>query len=213
MARRTASAPKASTQTQITDHIPAAEYAARRDRVLKALKGAAAVVFAGDGAPPLLGKWRADYHFQYLTGVDGEAGAAVLFDPQNPNPEKRVTLFLRPLNSELERWDGYREPIGTELKERTGFKSIARSNALPRVLTTIARLTKRLACLHPFSTYPAPVSPDLAVFRQVAERVPGVAIDDLTELLPTLRAVKSPAELALMRRAAAAHEVNHLRAS
>jgi Xaa-Pro aminopeptidase len=186
------------------DAIPAAEYAARRERVLKSLKGAAAVVFAGEGAPPLLGKWRADYSFKYLTGIDGEAGAAVVFDPQNPTPDKRVTLFLRPLNPELERWDGYRESIGAGLKDRTGFATIMRTGSLPRLLTVIARRSKRFACLHPFSTYPAPVSPDLAVFRQLAERVPGVAVEDQTEVLPTLRAIKSPAELRLMRKAAAA---------
>jgi len=184
--------------------IATSEYAARRRAVLKALRGAAAIVFAGEGSPPLLGRWKPNPHFVYLTGLENEAGAAVLFDPSAERADRRVSLFLRPLNPELERWDGYREPIGSAMKEKTGFASIFRASALPAILTNAARRTKRLACLHQFSVYPAAVSPDLVVFRGVAERVPGVTIEDRTELLAQMRAVKSAAELKLMKRAIAA---------
>lgn len=107
------------------------EFAARRQRVLKALGSAAAVVFAGEGAPPLLGKWKPDYNFYYLTGLADEAGAALLFDPENPDPDRRTVLFLRPLNPELERWDGYRESIASGLKERTGFKTFCVQTGCP----------------------------------------------------------------------------------
>jgi Xaa-Pro aminopeptidase len=72
---------------------------------------------------------------------------------------------------------------------------------LPAALTTSARRGKRLACLHPFSVYPAEVSPDLAAFKKVAERVAGVNLEDRTDLLASLRAVKSATELRLIRRA------------
>src|SRR5256885_14283549 len=64
------------------------EYQQRRQRVLKALNGAAAVVFAGEGSPPLLGRWQAEHHFVYLTGIENEAGAAVLFDPSADDPKR-----------------------------------------------------------------------------------------------------------------------------
>jgi Xaa-Pro aminopeptidase len=178
-----------------------AEYQSRRQRVLDSLGGAAAIVFAGEGAPPLLGKWRADQHFVYLTGLEAEPGAAVLFDPTNENAKRRVVLFLRPLNPEMERWDGYRDPITRSLKEQTGFETILRSNTIPAMVTAAARRAKRVACLHPFAVYPSAVSPDLVVFKQIAERIPGVAIEDQTQLLPRMRSVKSAGELALMRRA------------
>lgn len=184
--------------------ISIAEYAARRERVLAALNGAAGVVFAGDGHAPLLGKWRPNNHFYWLTGIDNEPGAAVVFDPSAPDPEKRITLLLRPLNPEADVWDGFREPLGAALKSHYGFTSVGRIGGLAGSLTSAARRTKRLACLHPFATYPAAVSSDLAAFRQVSERVLGVSVEDQTLLLPRLRAAKSPAELALMRRAVAA---------
>lgn len=181
--------------------ISLAEYRRRRDAVFKALKGAAAVVFAGEGSPPLLGRWRPDFNFLYLTGIDGEAGAAVLFNPAAEDERRRCVLFLRPMDSELERWDGYRDPIGKALREKTGFETVVRSGGLPAALTAAARRTKRLACLHALSVYPAPVSPDFAAYKQVSERVPGVKIEDLSNLLPSLRSIKSAAELAMMGRA------------
>jgi Xaa-Pro aminopeptidase len=180
------------------------EYQARRARVLKELKGAAGLVLAGEGNPPLRGSWRSDRNFFHLTGIENEAGAALLFDPAAPSPDHRIVLFLRPVNPEVDRWDGYRDEITPALRDRHGFTAIFRNTALPAFLTGAARRAKRLACLHPFSVFPAPVSPDLDLFRKAAERVPGVQIEDRTQLLIALRARKSAAELALMKKAAAA---------
>lgn len=177
------------------------EYARRRGRVLRALRGAAAVVFAGEGEHPIVGSWRPDLHFSYLTGIEDEPGAAVFFDPKADNPKRRCVLLLRPLDSESARWDGYREEICAGLRERTGFETVMRTPVLGRLLTQAARRCGRLACLHPLASHTAPVSPDLQVFRKVAERIPGVVIEDRSDLLAGMRAVKSPSELALMRAA------------
>lgn len=184
--------------------IALAEYARRRDQVAKALNGAVGLVLAGDGAVPLVGKWRADRSFVYLTGITDEPGAAVLFDPANPDPKRRIVLFLKPLNPEVDRWDGLRPMVGLDLKASTGFSTILRTNSLAGVLTTAVRRTKKAACLHPLAIYDAPVSPDLALFRKVSERVPGVSIQDQSQALGVMRMVKSPTELALMRAAAEA---------
>lgn len=186
------------------DSVPVSEYAQRRHRVLDSLKGAAAVVLAGEGSPPLMGKWRPDASFFYLTGLTGESGGAVLFDPTAEDPKRHIVLFLRPRDPELERWDGYREQLSQRLKDQTGFEAIFRSTAMPRFLTAAARRAKRVACLHQFAVYPAAVSPDLALFRQLSERIAGLSIEDRTQILPLMRAVKSAGELSLMRCAAAA---------
>jgi Xaa-Pro aminopeptidase len=184
-----------------TPSITPTEYRDRRERVLSALRNSVGLVLAGDGAPPLLGAWQASSHFEYLTGIKDEPGAALLFDPAHEDPKKRCTLFLRPLNPELEAWDGYRETISQKLKDTTGFDTVLRVANLPRLLTAAARQRKALACLHAFSVYDAPVSPDLAIFKKVSERVPGVAITDQTDLLSAHRAIKSKAEVALMEAA------------
>lgn len=189
-----------------TIEIGPAEHAARRNKVISALKGAAGLVLAGDGAPPLVGRWHANRDFVYLTGIDAEPGAAVLFDPANPSPKRRCVLFLKPLNPEMDDWDGRRPRISAELRERYAFDSVMRLTALPRMLTDAIRRSKRGAMLHPFAVYDAPVSADLALIRKVMERIPGVALEDRTQVLPSLRAVKSRAELSLMKHAIDATE-------
>ncbi len=185
--------------------VSTAEFVARRARVLDALDGAAALVLAGQeiGLGSVPARWKTDRLFWYLTGLDHESGAAVLFDPSAEDPERRITLFLRNRDPEAERWDGPREPLASSLRQKLGFTHIRRTNQLPAALTAAARRTKRLACLHPFTTYTEELSPDLEIFQKVAAHVPGVTIEDRTQLLPALRAVKSPAELALIEHALA----------
>jgi Xaa-Pro aminopeptidase len=181
--------------------IALSEYVDRRRRVLKALKKSAGIIFAGEGGAPLLGRWMPDRNFLYLTGIDNEPGAAVMFDPTAEDPRRQIVLFLKPLNIEVERWDGYRQQIGPELKEKTGFETLMRAGAIAGSLTAAGRRGKKFACLHPFSVYPAAASADLTAFQSVAQRVPGVSIEDQTNLLPSLRAIKSPTELKLMQQA------------
>lgn len=187
---------------KIGDGIPLAEFVSRRQRILKALGGSVGIVFSGEGAPPLHGRWTPDWNFYYLTGITDEAGAAILFDPKSEDPRKRCILFLRPLNPELEEWDGLRDRISERLRKSTGFETVLRAQAVPRMLTAAARKRRKLACLHSFSTYPAEVSPDLAAFKKIMERTVGVQLEDRTTLLPDMRAIKSKAELAVMQQAA-----------
>lgn len=188
----------------IDDTIALSEFVARRARVLRALRGCVGVVFAGEGSPPLVGHWHANSNFVYLTGIRREPGAAVLFDPANPDPKRRCILLLRPRDPEMETWDGLREPIDQRLRAATGFETVMRTSSLPAMLTRAARRSKRLACLHAVGTYNADIPQDLALFRKISERMPGVSIEDRTELLSEMRAVKSRGEIAQMRRAIAA---------
>lgn len=185
----------------IDQNIPVAEYVRRRTAILRGLKGAVGIVLASDGAPPLLGRWEPDPSFYYLTGLHDEPGGVVLFDPKNPDPTRQCVLLLKPRNPELEVWDGYRDSIGGALRAQLGFERVMRLPALPFMLGHAAMRAKRVACLHPLALHTAPVSPDFVLLRKLAERIPGLAIEDRSDLLPALRAVKSRAELKLMRAA------------
>ena len=185
------------------------DYVARRAALMRELNGAIGLVFAGEGGGHLHGQWEADRSFYYLTGIGDEPGAAVLFDPSSSDPRRRCILFLRPRDPEMEMWDGHRDAIGSALKARTGFDTVLRTRALPNVLATLTRQRKRLATLHQPTLHTAAVPPDLALFRQLCERTAGVTIEDRTGLLPSMRAIKSPVELAAISRAIDATLAGH----
>ncbi|MEY4117163.1 MAG: hypothetical protein RLZZ116_491 [Planctomycetota bacterium] len=196
--KKSLSAPEAA----MLHGIPLGVYASRREHVLKSLKDSVGLVFAGDMDASIHGEFRAHPHFQYLTGIVDEAGAILLFDPLNPVEARRTILFLKPLNPELEKWDGFREEISSKLKAKYGVGTIMRTTAFARFLLEATKRAKRFALLHPLSAHTAPVSPDLDVFRRSAERIPGSSFVDHTQLLAVMRAAKDTHELALMQRAA-----------
>jgi Xaa-Pro aminopeptidase len=184
-----------------TPSIAVKEYAARRARLLTLLKNEVAVVHAGEAGDHLLGHWRPNPDFEYLTGIRDEAGAVLLLDPTAPNEAHRAVLFLRPLDPELERWDGHRETISSTLRGNYGFQLIHRLPRLGMMLGPAAKRAKRLACLHQFAEFNQPISADLALFQQLAERIPNLAISDRTAVLPKMRSVKSKSEQAMVRHA------------
>jgi len=206
MAKRITKSASAAAASSLAEPISTREYQARRNDVLRRLSdggGSVGLVLAGDAAEVRHGHWVPDLFFYYLTGITSEPGAAVLFDPTHEDETRRISLFLRPLNPEADRWDSFRDTISLGLRDRLGFGNIMRLGHLPDMVSAAARRAHKLACLHPFGNYHAPVSADLALFRKVQERVVGVSIEDRTDLLRQMRSRKSPAELALMRRAIA----------
>ena len=178
-----------------------AEFRARRDRILADLGPSAALVLAGEADPSLHHPWKPHAHFEYLTGITDEPGAMLFLDPAHPVPSKRATLLLRPLNPEVEKWDGFRDELGGALRTRTGFDTVLRTGMLGRLLLEATRRSRSLACLMPLASWNTPVSADLAILRAQAERVPGTQINDRSDLLLKLRASKSVGEIACIREA------------
>lgn len=181
--------------------IPLSEFAARRERLRRALKDSVGLVFAGEQDGHGEAAYRPHRHFEYLTGLTDEPGAVLLLDGANPVESRRDMLFLRPLNPEIEKWDGYRLEVSAALRRKTGFKSIFRLDKLGLHLLDAARRTKSLSCLHPLAQHTQPVSPDLAVFKEVAARVPGAEIVDRSDEIAAMRSSKSKAEVAMIQHA------------
>lgn len=175
--------------------IPNKEYASRRSKVLKALKGSAGIVFAGDCDGELGTTWRPHSHFEYLTGVTNEPGAMVLFDPENQVPARREVLFLLPRDPEIEQWDGIRKPLGSELREDIGITTILRMRSLPVVLKDIASRTKQFSTLMPEAGVDDSASKDLELWNKICSRTPGCSIASCSDVIPTLRSVKSSGEI------------------
>ncbi len=196
-----ASSPAARPGAGESPSTPLTEYADRRERLLKSLDGHVAIVLAGDADPSLHHPWSPHAHFHYLTGVVDEPGAMLLLDPTHPVASKRCTLLLRPLNPEVEKWDGFRPELSGALRAKYGVSSLMRTNMLARLLLESARRARKLAAVMPLSPYNAAVSPDLAIIRAQSERVPGCLVADRSTLIPAMRAAKSTSEIDCIRHA------------
>ena len=201
----TATRARRRTPTTPIDSMPLEAFSQRRESLLRALAregNAIGLVVAGEADHSLSNAWRPNPNFEYLTGITDEPGAMLLLAPSHPVASRRVQLFLKPLNPELERWDGFRGSIDSALKQRYGITGILRTDSFPRFLLESARRSKRFACLHPLAAHTAPISPDFAIFRESAARIPNASIIDASHLLAAMRAVKSAAEVAMIQRAA-----------
>nr|MBC8421607.1 aminopeptidase P family protein [bacterium] len=181
--------------------IPLKEYASRRAKITKQLKGATGIVFAGESEGERTSTWRPHPHFEYLTGITNEPEAMLLFDPTNPVAFKREILFLSARDPEVEQWDGIRLPLGSKLKKKTGFRTILRSRHLSYVLADIASRNKSFATLMPNSKIEAPISKDIELWEKIARRTPNYELTDCSHVIPKMRSVKSTAEIRMIQEA------------
>ncbi|WP_242125025.1 aminopeptidase P family protein [Sphingobium sp. Sx8-8] len=185
----------------------------RRRRVMEALKDGVAVIYGADAvesaaavAPPFV----QDGDFAWLTGIMDEPGAILVMAPAERTV--REWLLLPSRDTEAERWDVERLPLGTELERRTGFARVTRAGSLGGLVTTLAERSKTLHFLGPIVGTSAPVPKALDLYGKVMQRVPGVSLKDDSGLLASLRIVKEARELKLMRKAAAATARGHIAA-
>lgn len=188
-------------------------YRERRARVMAAMKSGVAVLYgATEIAPgaPLEPATQQDDDFAWLTGIVDEPGAVLVLAPGERS--YREFLLLPSRDPERERWEIERLPVGMELDRRTGFARVQRVSALGGLVTRLAQRHKELRFLGPVAGPAAPVPPVLELYGKISQRVPGTRIVDDSVLLPSLRIVKEPRELAVMRKAVDATRSGHLAA-
>lgn len=188
-----------------TSPFPPEVFRARRQRLMEMMGGGVAAIFsaaslASDGP----GDGRQDTDFAYLTGIHDEAGAALLLAPAERTYKEY--LFLASRDPDTERWEGERLMIGQSVRERTGFERVYRSASLGARLINVASRAPRLHYLGPLAAPAAPVPQALALYQEVAARLPGSTIVNSSGLIQSMRRVKEPQELVLIRRAIAATE-------
>jgi Xaa-Pro aminopeptidase len=188
-------------------------FKARRARVMQALGTGVAVIYGATELVPAnaleLATQQED-NFAWLTGIVDEPGAVLVLAPEERTV--REYLFLPSREPEAERWNIERLPLGAEIERRTGFDRVARVSSMAGTVTTLAERRKKLRFLGPVVPASAPVPPVLELYSKIAQRVLKTETVDDTALLPSLRVVKEPRELALMRKAMDATRAGHLAA-
>lgn len=137
----------------------------------------------------------------YLTGVEQEQSILVLY-PDADEEKHREILFLREPTEDNQLWEGHKL-TKEEARQRTGIQDICWLSEFPR-------LFRRLMCecehvyLNTNEHKRAVIEVESRDARFVADtmrRYPVHSYERLAPLLHKVRAIKSPAEVALMRRA------------
>jgi Xaa-Pro aminopeptidase len=182
-------------------------YRARREALMATLKDGISVVYGSDQVPDS-GPFVQDGDFAWLTGIVDEPGAVLLLAPTERL--YREFLFLRSRNPETERWEVERLPLGSTLERRTGIAKVMRLEMLDRQAPVLAERSKSLHFLGPIASASAPEPKALELYGKIAARVPGTSVKDNSDLLPALRQVKEPRELALIKKATAATARGHI---
>jgi Xaa-Pro aminopeptidase len=187
---------------------------ARREHLLEVI-GPGAAVFPS--APVAIRnndvehEYRQDSDLHYLTGFEEPESVLVL---TNQHPEHRAILFLRERDPTREVWDGAR--LGVErapeaLGVDAAFPIKDLAEKLPDYLSNVRRLHCRLGFDRAFDE--VVLEAIRAVRRKGRTGVrPPTEIVDTVESLHEMRMRKSPAELEIMRRAAAVTREAHVRA-
>ena len=185
--------------------INAALFTANRNRLKQLLPpGSIAVLNANDTPPTNADGMRAmtpNSDLFYLTGVEQEQ-SILLLNPEAEDEKHREILFLREPSSENELWEGHKlsKP---EARELTGIQSIFWLSEFPR-------LFHRLMCagehvyLNSNEHNRAVIEVESRDARFITETMRRYPLHDYRRLAPLmhqLRAVKSEAEIALIRRA------------
>ncbi len=184
-----------------------AEFAARREKVLKTLgEEQAVLILRGNAEADIAAHqtWRQSSDFYYLTGHD-EPGAALVLNPTGRRV--RDTLFVPAKNPDKERWDGARVGPGPEGAEATGFASVLPISELDDLFPALVEDKKKLYLGGEPTKPKGPHPPEMDLFRRLREHWALIGSPKTIEVAPTgavihpLRLVKSPAEVAIYRKA------------
>ncbi|RYG49539.1 M24 family metallopeptidase [bacterium] len=188
-----------------TDLLPPAEYTARREKLLAAMpKGSVGVLFTN--AVHVRNNdvdfdFRADSDFLYTTGFT-EPNAAVLLSPDGITVDGKTAkawLFLDPPSGMSVTWLGYR--MGPE-----GAKRVLGIDALPN--RRFPEIVKALGAKPILGGTLPPGANDSLV--TMANALPaGVKRPPLSPMIAEMRWIKSPAEIAMLRKAVNASIEGH----
>ena len=191
------------------------EFARRRAALMDQVKDGAVILF-GDAAVPAGTHFRQDNDFYYFTGIE-DLGAVLVLVP----PARSTYLFL-PLRTDREKqFDGPGLLDEPDAKARHGFADILPAGDLDAFLARVVgrpearfhvRLSPRDALDQARSEtalsdgrryrghYNDQISADLHRIDKLRQRYPQVELRDVTPLVDALRAVKTPEEIAVLRR-------------
>jgi Xaa-Pro aminopeptidase len=207
------------------DRQPNSDYRARREKLAAKLEGGFALVFAppeAEGPNDLYG-YRPDDNFYYLTGWT-EPGAALLVmsaeEAQGNTPARTYAeiLFLPNRNYSQERWTGPK--LGPDDPKAIQITGVDRVDALDNLRAELVKWlpasppprNARIYADVPSSGETSNSTEPLSWLKNANAFPVGTEYRDIRSLLASLRTVKDPGEIELVRKATNASIAAHFAA-
>jgi Xaa-Pro aminopeptidase len=155
--------------------------------------------FPRNGDQNFLFKQNPDFFF--LTGIDQEQSILLLY-PDCPNPAYKEVLFLRQTNEHIAIWEGHKY-TKDEAKKASGIESIYWLNEFDAILHTIINYAENIYINTNENDRYAHTVPyrDIRLFESLKARYPLHHYERSAVILRDLRAVKSPIEIELTKKA------------
>ena len=182
--------------------IPASEYGARRDALAARIGDGVVIAFGGRTPVTDFGPFYQIPAFHYLTNFD-EPDAAMVLVAKGGKPT--TTFFLSPIDPRTAFYYG-RRPDSTSVERTLGVKA--------RPFSALGAFVDSLASLNPAPTFYTladfgdadfaaqdSLTRGRSFMKSIAAKHAGLTVRDAHQIVDQLRAKKSPAELALLRKA------------
>jgi Xaa-Pro aminopeptidase len=188
--------------TDAAAQIPTAEYAARRDSLAARIGHGVVVAFGGRTPTSDFGPFYQNPAFHYLTNFDEPDAAMILVAKGG---KATTTFFLSPIDPRTAFYYG-RRPDSASVESTLGVKARTFS-AITAFADSIANASPKTAfyTLADFTDADFAQQDSLtrgqAFMKAVAARHTGLTVKNAHPIVDQLRAKKSPAELALLRKA------------
>lgn len=186
----------------LTPFVPAAEYAARRIKILEGMRPGSVAIFPGNDTHYASGgvfyKFRQDPNLQYLVGAIEPSACLVLQKPaSNGVDSSRQLLFVEPKDPTAERWEG--ERVGPELAtELFGIETLSRD----KLESFVERMIGAADIVY-VDSQPSAVARAPRFFTQpfLSKLYSRSTVYSSSPLVDPVRAVKSENEIDCLRRA------------
>ena len=198
-----------SLAQQRRDREPNEVYAARRARVA-AQTDAPVILWGFTGREEISQSYifAQEDNFYYLTGHNEEEAGLIILPGLKAGPAHdswdgpREILFLPAKDPGKEKWNGVRmSPTDPDISARTGFASVEPFGQMRAVVEKLTKVYPNFATFLPYEKEVGGYPHEKAVVDWLQLVDPSVKLKDIRSVIETLRMIKSPGEIAFLKKA------------
>jgi len=197
-----------SRAQQRREREPNSEYAARRAQLASQVDGPV-VLWGLTGREEFSQAYvfAQENNFYYLTGHN-EEGAGLIILPADKTEASgkwsgpREILFLPAKNPDKEKWNGPRmSPSDPGVEELTGFSSVEPFEKMRAEVEKLAKVYPRVYTIPPYEKENGGYPHEKQVVGWLEQAAPQAKLEDVRGKIETMRLIKSPGEIAFLKKA------------